>query len=128
VIVYRVEHAGYREGPYNPEWAPEVHKGGDSMSWAHTGRTNTPGPRRDMGEADFFRLSSRHFFGFKTREALDRWFCGWKRVLHAAGYLIAAYEVPEEHVIFGKRQLAFVRHKAQHITDLPVINTRGVAA
>ena len=99
--VYRVEHKDGGHGPYlkpeSDEWDEErwftVHDEVEGLHSAHERSKAHPGPRQDGLEYD---RTEDHVHGFDSRKLLDKWFKGFKRKLHAAGYVVRVYEAPED--------------------------------
>lgn len=99
--VYRIENKDTKLGPYD--------MGLCSLCPFDWDRRNQPAPLED-GIEDF---SSKHIFGFKSLLQLDDWFDYQTRAwFEERGSFITIYDVPDEHVVKGEKQVAFVAKKA----------------
>lgn len=58
--------------------------------------------------------------GFATREQLHDWFAGIEESLDAHGFHLSIYEVPEEDVKLGDRQVIFHKRGRQPVRTLSV--------
>lgn len=108
--VYRVEHKDEGHGPYlKLEPYDDEDGGGTYMDFtthwevsglhrAHEGSDDHPGPRMDDLS---WERTENHVFGFDERGLLDLWFKGFKRRLHAAGFVVRIYEAPEDSTFTG---------------------------
>jgi len=117
--VYRVEHSVTGEGPYirsnrdtNWDAVPGLHRA-HNMSDAH------PGPYADdvVGR----KLRDEHSFGFSSREQLDKWFKGFKKKLHTAGFVIRVFEAPEDTTVISGHQTIFVKDDSKVVQTLPAV-------
>jgi hypothetical protein len=66
-------------------------------------------------------MTEAHSFGFGTREQLDRWFKGFKRKLHKAGFVIRIYEAPDASTYISDRQAIFVKADSNLVQTLPAV-------
>lgn len=103
MLVYRVATAermpyGVPGGPYN---GPETDEWQKDMAWAHSNRDH-PNPYDDGG---LHGILDDEFCAFASMELLTSWFKDWLDKLHEAGYLKHVYDVPDEHVRFGEKQV-----------------------
>lgn len=64
-----------------------------------------PLPKKDGIE----EITSKHFFGFESIEKLHEWFGEDLTAYTDAGFVVNCYDVREERVVKGNRQVAFVR-------------------
>jgi len=103
--VFRVEHFETGIGPYTDKGTIDFHLGLDLIR-AHNNSQDHPGPVQE-GLGELLESCEEYRFGFEDLESLRTWFSGWIERLHAAGYLIAVYEVPATWVIFGSKQCIF---------------------
>lgn len=113
IKVYRVEHKETGEGPYRA-WdntQPEL-----AMCYAHA-ELGHPPPTHDGIET----MERTDYCGFASREALDKWFHGWKTKLHKWGYHITVYDVPLELVKFGRTQVVFERDADQWFDRMRIL-------
>lgn len=114
VGVYRVEN--WRgAGPYN-----EAHTGLRAMHDAHSG--NRPHPCDD----GIARPLTTEYCGFGSREDLDWWFQGYKRVLYQYSFNIAFYTVAANLVRYGHRQLMFERGDLLPSERFPIVRNGKV--
>ena len=127
MIVYRVESIVTGNGFYNHGhgWT------GDSETddlWNNEGvfshmklisaaadRGNDPHPTPSFDGIESFEEG--HFFGFGTRDQLIDWFtmAGIENITNGPlsdWFEINKYEVDESHVLFGGRQVAFIKNEA----------------
>lgn len=102
--VYRVEHTVSQTGPYSGCAMDE-----DDLSdyWGE----RHPGPRSDGLD---FPIHDSYFFGFKSMSQLLDWFLlwdiwKWKK----KGFAVYRYQISDEYVRLGGKQLVFVRAQAQ---------------
>lgn len=120
MIVYRLEHEASHAGPYNgPEKLPsgllfdmherDVHRdGGDHWS-------THPLPDIDLGKG--WKKTEGLIFGFETMEQLLRWFGPSTRgPLERHGFGVATYDVREDGLVKGSRQLAFDRRASVRVS------------
>lgn len=120
--VYRVEDPEGR-GPYSSYLAHMnymKHSGGRD----YPERERTPAPSEDgFSHRD---ISAHHFFGFASLGELFAWFDGYAQELHRNRYRIAVYEVGDEFVIYGVRQVVFVREEAAEVSSLQLGSDRDI--
>lgn len=121
--VYRVEHKDHGHGPYlrpDEDGDNDVHYEIAGLHDAHEGSTAHPGPR---GDGLSWELSRHHVHGFDSRAKLDRWFTGFKRKLHAAGYVIRVFEALDESTYTSDsgRQTIFVKAEAKVVDTMSVV-------
>lgn len=90
------------------------------MHTAHTGSRPLPW---DDGLTD--PLETEHC-GFGTREELDWWFQGYKRVLYQYKFNIAFYLVASELIRYGHRQVIFERGDLYPHERFPIIRNGEV--
>lgn len=107
IKVYRLEDSQGR-GPYSGETdrlsaMAKTHNSGGEF------RHRTPVPEEDGICA---RVAPEDYFGFESLGALFEWFDGYAQSLHENGFFASVYEVDNEKVKRGKRQLVFVKHEA----------------
>jgi hypothetical protein len=124
-LVFRVEHKLEGYGPY-------IHANGDAhgevagLHYAHGSSVAHPGPLSPKEElTQVLRIG--HSFGFPSRAALDKWFAGFKRKLHAAGFVIRTYEAPSDttyHSNSGK-QVIFMRDLSDVVDTEPAVRYRS---
>jgi hypothetical protein len=101
--VYRMENEE-KLGPYAADWELKF-----PLQFAHADEDH-PGPRTDGAElaqaydADDYRKLK---YAFASLEALFEWFEGWTDALLEAGFYVAEYFVPDEHIIRGDHQVAY---------------------
>jgi hypothetical protein len=118
MLVYRVAHAtekryGFPMGPYNG--AVPVMKDDEKINWAHQD-DNHPSPRMDG-----VSISVDEYCGLASMERLRDWFDGWLGILGAQGFRIFVYEVPENLVKQGRKQLVFPLAEAKLVRTEPCI-------
>ena len=109
--VYRVEtDAGV--GPYADwTWCSVV-----GLPLCDTEKQPGPGEDGMVGWTD-----GRHYFGFRDEHQLKDWFGEWLEALADAEFLVSVYDVPDEHVVHGSKQVAFVRDVAEHVESKHVL-------
>lgn len=117
--VYRVEtrfsviQAGKNFGPYSfypdPEVLQSVGYEWNNLLLDFYDDKIHPEPWDDQIE-DFDIIN--HLCGFASLSDLYRWFDSTIHHLAKGGFFIAIYEVAEEFISFGNKQLAFVGHQA----------------
>lgn len=97
-------------GPY---WASNTERFGfkniDNSEYENCWSNPTP-------EDDGLPIRSNLFYGFKSTEQMLDWFDLHLKALHEGGCHLVIYEVPEEYVHFGQKQLSFELEKAQVIS------------
>lgn len=124
--VYRVEHEEHGHGPYlkpdneDPGYS-SAHWEIDGLHDAHEASKAHPGPRQDGLGWDI--ITDSHVHGFDSRELLDKWFSGFKRKLHEAGYVIRVFEAPEQSTFTSDsgKQTIFIKHLSRVVDTLPVV-------
>ena len=116
--IFRVESKHTGNGWYNHghhDTAPNWYEGAFSLWVEHSSnesQTRHPHPSLD-GIEDF---TCDHFFGFLSMEGLEAWF--EEETLEAIAYTlkdyfeIVRYEVDSADVLYGRRQVAFLKHLA----------------
>lgn len=100
--VYRIEKQGW--GPYS---APSRCESLVEMLYEYYtfNKKQHPKPNEDGIEG---WTEGRHIFGFANRRDLVRWFpYHIRRTLHKHGFALAVYEVEDEHVKRGGKQVAW---------------------
>lgn len=118
MFVWRVQNVdGY--GPYSVE-----HKYCDAVKKAHDDVLKHPVPCMDgIPEFDTLELKGllddRWVCGFDSLEKLQVWFEGWLDKLVSVGFLIYQFEVAENSLYKGQRQILFLKEEAKLITDNP---------
>lgn len=117
--VYRVEHREHGYGPYIDN-DMDTHHPIDGLHDAHQRSNVHPGPRGDSDLSWDF-VGGTHRFGFASRKQLDKWFKGFKRKLHEAGFVIRVFEAPDETTVIGERQAIFIKEEAKLVATLPVV-------
>lgn len=121
MLVYRLESiTGAREGPFGSGLAElyceadgeAMMAGRESISCeVRAGSTQV----HRSGIYDQLPVTRDHIFGCETLNLLRLWFpspAGCKAMAEA-GCVLRAYEVPEEHVLFGPAEVAFDRRHAE---------------
>lgn len=116
MLIYRLEHPDSGRGPY----VSTGHASTASWTWSRR-----PPPADDLGLAGkWLRLDDAHF-GFASVEQLKRWFDPTDpdiEVLTGEGYEVVTYEVPDEAVILGHKQLVFTKHLAAEVDSVPLVD------
>jgi len=64
--------------------------------------------------------------GFSTREQLDWWFRGYKRVLYEYKFNIAFYLVASQLIRYGHRQIMFERGDLLPVERYPIVRNGEV--
>jgi hypothetical protein len=105
--VYRVEHIEYRHGPYYSAGMCKRHKA-LSVRMCEATTTNQPLPLED-GLNDV--MSCHLYFGFNSLISLLDWFILWLDELEEHDYHVAVFNVDEDDVTVGGRQVLFPRKK-----------------
>lgn len=113
MIVYRVENDNGR-GPYRPGWNQDnIDLSIDQsilateIGNAHNDDNLRPAPWIDgIKNWDFDDLYEPRF-GFMSIGELIQWFDGWLDFLELYGYSFRAFEIEDQYVIVGKRQVVF---------------------
>ena len=102
--VYRVETSS-GAGPYEhgPVWSWPV------GTWNPF--TRHPEPDRD-GIPLRVVMDGHRLYGFASLAQARRWFAGAGAILGDAGYRLSAYEVPDDDVVDGGRQVAYLPDRA----------------
>jgi hypothetical protein len=111
IRILRVEDAKGL-GPYN------YNRHTIEMRRAHNGNWKTPSPYDDgLGN----RMTGCMYFGFESEQAFRSWFGGWEAELDAAGYFLTEWEVEEEYVRRGGKQLVFERGRATKVRERKLV-------
>jgi len=108
MIVYRIEHKKDGLGPYAFRSENEyLNKILDALGDG-TSTNRHPLPCYDEMNAD--RITTSHFFGFETKEALNDWFSNkWIKFLYSNDFRVYQYKVLKKKVLFGRKQVAFIK-------------------
>lgn len=119
--VYRVEDAE-GGGPYNGENSPPL----INFYWAAV-RDGTVEHERVDPETDIhgFKHSQKYRFAFSSLDQLAYWFSpGPQRLFSDYGYSVGVYEVPDDKVFVGNRQVAYPHADAKLVKriSLPLVN------
>ena len=105
MIVYRVENADGR-GPYVGNPVPEMDDAANDrqpMAW-QDGLSEW----WNDGKANAYR------YGFRTLEQIKSWFLPDQlTILARHGFRVTEYEVPQSHVLSGKKQVVFNPEQAK---------------
>lgn len=114
--VWRVEHIDTGKGPY----AVSSNEGVYSMlmgPFDHGNMDTHPSPSSDDMDHDGLRgiWDYNHRHGFATFEKLMAWFEDTEALLDGNGYIIACYELPDNHVLVGRHQVIFNIEEAVRI-------------
>ena len=118
-LIYRVEHRDTTDGPYirtdrETNWTIE------GLHRAHEGSPNHPGPMSESA-IGWWKLREDHSFGFGSMDQLHAWFKGFKRKLHAAGFVVRVFETrDDESTIITDHQAVFIREDAKMVDTLSV--------
>lgn len=120
MIVCRVEDPGTRLGPYRTGGVSAAQAAlARHLTGAHRDDPERPTPLRDV--AGWAELSARraqaYVAGFDTPDQVQAWFAGHLDALRAAGFVVAAYDVPRRWTLCGDRQVMFCRDRAEHLGD-----------
>ena len=113
MLVYRVQlRTNPYVGPYRYDY-PELL--GITYDWRFKGDAiRYPHPYIDGIDLD--KVKSKHFFGFASVGDLHNWFAEAFAVLDRYGFTAVAYEVPDEHIMLGTKQLVFDMTKAVRVS------------
>lgn len=116
MLVYRVEkdHGTHTIGPYQGYYDNEtVRTLAYALEAAHNNDAH-PMPKDDgFGE----NFNTHLIFGFIDKKQTEEWFAGFGKDLENAGFRISVYNVPEEDVAIGGRQVAFFPYRATRLKD-----------
>lgn len=116
--VYRVEHKTTGDGPYRYDcdasdyYTERLNQLSDKISTAHDCPIKHPTVTKEVGNDNF---TANHYCGFETYNAYRSWFAGFFKDLHDHDFVLRIYEVNTEHILFGNRQLAFIKQEAKLI-------------
>ncbi len=110
VSVFRVEDA-VGAGPY-VSTSPVI----ATMNAMH-GDADHPSPAEDPMLGFVYETEN---CCFATLDQLEEWFAGYEDDLAEAGYEIAVYTVPLDHVRYGKQQAVFRRGDTYPVRSLPM--------
>ncbi len=103
--VYRVEHITYRHGPYVSTGMCKRHQ------FLSSQLCNAATSLQPLPYADGIIMSEDDYSGFDSFASLIDWFILWLDELEAHDYHIAVFEVAEEDVKVGAKQITFPRKK-----------------
>ena len=98
MLVYRVEHREYGQGPYRDH---------DYTHWHHSySLDGHPDPERDFPTKAWRDKANK--FGFSSLQQLRDWFTATELYrMREAGFHVVVYDVPAADVIIGGSQVAF---------------------
>jgi hypothetical protein len=108
--VYRVEHKRYRHGPYNTRNIKT--KKHLKLSKELADLASSPVIHPLPGE-DGITFEEGDYCGFESLSALLIWFRGSIERLHAHGYHVCVFEVPDNTIKYGRSQLTFRRKETR---------------
>lgn len=115
MLVYRIQDA-FGDGPYNNDG--QVPGLGD----AHTDGGIHPPP--DMDGIEYSWDWDEYVCGFGSMPAMLWWFDGWLDKLHYHYHALTIWEVDEEYVREGRKQVMFNRDMADLIETVPLTALR----
>jgi hypothetical protein len=119
MLVYRVEHKRYRNGPYVKScMGNEECRVLSRRLCNESGITNHPPP-----SVDGILVECDDYCGFESLEQLFVWFRQWVRQLINCGYHISVFEIPREEIKFGGSQVTFKRkqHRRKQALSLETL-------
>lgn len=115
MLAYRIEHkelveGRHRVGPYqaNRVGSDDHEALSNLLAGAHNGCAFHPHPDRDFSDWDW----PGRAFACYSEQAVLNWFSGYLEELAELGFILAIYEVGEDYVSRGNKQLAFDPHHA----------------
>ena len=86
----------------------------------HSASTGRPSPHLDGIQRCSEYSMSEYYFGFTRVDKLKEWFKGSRTALRQDGYKMAVYEVDVSDVLFGKKQVAFVKKLANPVKTVRI--------
>lgn len=108
MLIYRIEKTDTRNGPY----CKSTFSDAETLLSAHNGSDMHPGPPQSF-DTQWSQISMleqlRYHFACESIEQLFEWFDGFLDDLHEDGFVIRAYEVPDEDIMYSPKQIAFLR-------------------
>lgn len=69
----------------------------------------------EEGLLDKDNIDKDYHCGFSSKNRLNKWFTGIQKELTAGGFVIAVYQVDQQHVKRGETQLVFRKSKSKFI-------------
>jgi hypothetical protein len=113
MLIYRVEHATLKLGPYRQS------KFMDCVMHNY----HTPRYGRGVSTRWLFGMTNRraYKFGFKSLACLLLWFEGSIETLHENGFCIRSYYVPKKYVVEDYNQLIYLIIKARPVERLNLL-------
>lgn len=110
MIVLRIEHKEYGQGPYA---CTDVY---EMFNRIHES-PHHPGP-----DNDGINVYDNDFFGFNSKEQLDNWFNKEeKELMHEYGFVKSIYEVEEKYTQSSSKQLIFKKENAVLVNTEKII-------
>lgn len=91
------------------------------MPYLNSAHTNTAHPSPWQDSTINYRFNEGMVCGFESREALDKWFRGFKRKMDHHGFVIRVYEVPEGQYHIGLSQVIFYKKNSKRLDTLPML-------
>lgn len=138
--ILRVEHKKHDCGPYrtpdpydlpiNKQDTPKFKKlnrlygFSDRIATEHCDNTYHPMPYEDGIDIDHYAFDGRYdswIYGFMDIEQAAEWFAGWENRLKKWGFVLKTYEVPDENIKVGAKQVAFNREAAVFVRKQPIL-------
>lgn len=115
--VYRVEHVS-GHGPYQSlQMSDDVF----FVYEKHKREIMDLDGRHPMPYNDGIYYAGGLHFGFRNRRQLKSWFFApVRRVFGKVGFVVRLYDVPEDFVKIGEKQVAFNKDKAELIGECPL--------
>lgn len=123
MIVYRVEgyipKANRYVGPYHQSGEIPTIYDLDFQHWSYH-----KGPYSDGIDLD--KMTSSYNFGFQFISHFYKWFDD-NEILEKMSkyYQLSIYDVNEDDIMFGHRQLAFIKEKSRLVDRIPILIDRG---
>lgn len=116
MLIYRIEHDTDGKGPYIHTGRSYTNEYQLEINLIHCDSTH-PGLWSDCGTVLPFRARLEEYYcGFTSVTMLIEWFSDWLEIFEENGLTLVVYSCPDNDVICGEYQTAFIKKNA-HLID-----------
>ncbi|MDX0260532.1 hypothetical protein GOC60_04815 [Sinorhizobium meliloti] len=122
MLIYRIEDtSGYGAFGAGLAYEHDDHRKCRHSAYRHPGPSTEDGPMRDLFVYGRGGNPDDYFFGCKSKSQLRSWFGSipGRRAMAKAGGVMVTYDVPDDAVVKGRTQIAFVKSRATKVSSVP---------
>ncbi|MDW9519144.1 hypothetical protein GOB43_17930 [Sinorhizobium meliloti] len=124
MLIYRIEsrdgHGAFGAG-LAYEHDDHRHRNYRRSAYSHPGPSCEGGPMADLFNYGRGGNPDDYYFGCRSKTQLRSWFGSkpGRRAMAKAGGVMVTYEVPDDAVVKGSTQIAFVKSRATVVSSVP---------